>query len=303
MVRFKLDLSLRSQKTKLKISLMKITFAHLAPLSILGLALACTDPASDDGETTVADTGDMDDESDATIEDGETETSTEAGETAETETTGETGGEACGELPCEDALILDLSLQDSVAEGEVNSTQDGEDWVSVVDATAGGSMAAASNPWIYLRMTPEGLEKVAIDDYAAMESTAWQFAAKRYGIRVNSGTSGPGCVRVAAVDGSYAELSAAPDSAEYAAEDFYDDSCTLVDDSLGLGDPNYLLADWWGYAGCVTTTGQVFLVELDDGTVAKLTIEAYYGEGQEGCNTMGTMGSESAMLTWRWRLL
>ena len=54
-------------------------------------------------------------------------------------------------ISCEDAIILDLSLHDDkVSEGDVTNVEDGVDFVSVVDATAGGFGASTSNPWIYV---------------------------------------------------------------------------------------------------------------------------------------------------------
>ena len=210
----------------------------------------------------------------------------------------------CGALACEDALALDLSLQEAVSAGAVSSIQVGDDWVSEVDATAGGTMAAPTNPWVYLRFGVDGLEKVEIDDFAALSSGAWDIAAKRFGVRVNSGSSGPGCVEVAAVDGAFAEVDEAPDPTSFAAEDFYDDSCVLVEDMSGQpGSAAFAMAGWWGYAGCVTTTGQVYVLSLADGQLVKLTVEAYYGEGQTACNEDGAMGSGSAEMTWRWRYL
>ena len=55
---------------------------------------------------------------------------------------------------------------------------------SMVDATAGGIMDAPTNPWIYLRFTPEGLRKVEVDDLQALESTDWDIAAKRFGLDI-----------------------------------------------------------------------------------------------------------------------
>ena len=69
------------------------------------------------------------------------------------------------EISCEDALFLDLSLQDDkISEGDVVSTQSGDDFVTTVDATAGGYSSATSNHWVYLKFTDDGAEKVDIND-------------------------------------------------------------------------------------------------------------------------------------------
>ncbi len=228
-------------------------------------------------------------------------------ESSASDTDEPTGGPAdgCAQVPvaCADAAIQDLSLQEKISTGTVTGTQDGDDWVSKVDATAGGSMNAAMNAWLYLRFTDTGLEKVELDDVAALTSSDWDIAAKRYGIRVNSGASGPSCVGVAAGTGAYTEVAAAPDDASFAGESYYTADCTLVQDDHMLGDPSYLMAGWWGYEGCVKTTGAPFVLRLADGRALKLVIEAYYEEGQAACNDSNAMGTGGAKMTWRWRFL
>jgi hypothetical protein len=238
---------------------------------------------------------------------GETATASETtdpGETTSEPTTGEPAG-GCEQVPvtCVDAAIQDLSLQEKVSEGVVASTRDGDDWLTKLDASAGGTMNAAMNAWLYLRFTDDGLAKVEIDDIAALTSSDWDIAAKRYGIRVNSGSSGPSCVTVAAGTGEYAALGAAPVDASFAAERYYTDDCALVPDDHTLGDPDYQMATWWAYEGCVKTTGSPFVLRLADERALKLVVEAYYGEGQAACNESNAMGTDSAQMTWRWRFL
>ncbi|NVB39883.1 HmuY family protein [Pseudenhygromyxa sp. WMMC2535] len=283
-------------------------FIFAPALALLVSSGACTDDAGADtdesGETGSSETADTEAGDDTTDTDTDTDTdvgeeSTDVGETTDT---GE--GELCGDIPCEDALILDLSLQEKVAEGAVSSVQEGDDWVSSVDATAGGTANAATNPWVYMRFGAAGLEKLDIDDYDALSSADWHIATKRYGIRVNSGSAGPGCVTVASANGAYADIDAVPGDASFSVENFYDDECVLIEDASGLaGNPNYNMAQWWGYTGCVTTTGQVYLIDLGDAGVVKFVVDAYYAEGQETCNQSGTMGTGSAEVTWRWRFL
>jgi hypothetical protein len=206
---------------------------------------------------------------------------------------------------CEDALVLDLGFVEGVvSEGAVESTPDGEGFVSQVDASAGGLQSAPMNPWVYLRFGDDGLERVGIDDFESLESYDWHIAAKRFGIRLNSGTGGPSCVHGAALDGmAYEDVTELPAGTELAPEAFFDEECTLVDDGTGQGSPGYLLTPWWSYSGCVATTGVPFVLELHDGRTLKLVIDAYYGEGQAGCNESGAMGQDSAHFTWRWSFL
>ena len=69
------------------------------------------------------------------------------------------------EIACLDDLILDLSLQaDKISDGAVSNEQDGNDFVTSVDGSAGGYMEASNNPWVYIKFTAQGAEKVEIDD-------------------------------------------------------------------------------------------------------------------------------------------
>ncbi len=288
------------------------TLSATAKIAVLCTLFACSgdDSAgqSESGETTDATATATDSNSNSGDVTGTTGATGEDPSTGEDSSTSSSGGDStgegalCSELACEDALVLDLSLQESVAETDVSSIVDGEDWLASVDASAGGSAGAATNPWLYMRFTDTGLEKVDIDDFAALTSSQWHIAAKRFGVRVNSGSSGPGCVEVALAGDVYSEVDSAPDSG-FAEESFYDGSCALIVDGSGIGGPNYAMTSWWGYNGCVTTSEQVFAVALDDQRVVKLVIEAYYAEGQEGCNESGAMGTGSAEMTWRWRFL
>ncbi len=222
------------------------------------------------------------------------------------DTEGETTGvTACGEaVPCEDEMILDLGLVGgTVSSGAVGNIVDGADWITTLDATAGGIVDAPNNPWTYLRFTDAGLEQVELDDLQALESESWHIAAKRFGVRINSGSSGPGCVSVATLEGDYAAVDALPDDATLRTEAFYDGSCSILDDGSGAGGPNYALTPWWFYPGCVGVTYVPFVLELDDGRLVKFMVESYYESGQTECNDTGAMGSGSANFTWRWSFL
>ena len=209
------------------------------------------------------------------------------------------------EVPCVDQIILDLGLQDDkVAEGSVETSTDGADFVTEVDARAGGMMNAASNPWVYVKLTRTGTEKVEIDDETALESMDWDLAFKRFNIRVNSGTSGPSCVGSDALSNEdYDSLSEAPADVEYSYEEFYTAECAFIDDRSGLENPLLVLGEWWTYPGCVATSMIPHVMQLADGSVVKLVVEEYYGSGQDNCNSGGGMGSDSALITFRWAYL
>lgn len=231
--------------------------------------------------------------------DGKDTSDTAGGDTAEVET--------CDphEVPCLDEMILDLSLHDDkVSDGEVSTATDGDDFVTTVDARAGGYNNASRNPWVYVRFAPDGATRVDIDDETALESQEWHMALRRYVVRLNSGDSGPSCVSVAQLRGDYANVDAVPDDAEFVEEDFYSDECAMVDDGFGMNSPAVAMSDWWTYVSCTETTEKPFLLQLEDGSVMKLVVEAYYdGEGQQECNEQGSTSAESAVFTLRWRFL
>ena len=208
------------------------------------------------------------------------------------------------EVDCIDDLILDLSLHDDkVSEGDVVTEFDGADFVTAIDATAGGFNNAAQNAWVYLKFTDDGAEKVEIDDETALESMDWDLSARRFILRLNGGSSGPSCVGAATfMESSYDELTEIPDGLTYGEDDYYTSDCTLINDSSGLPDnPQVVLGAWWEYPGCVATTGYPHLIQTADGRVLKLVVEAYYATGQEDCNASGTPGGDSANLSVRWR--
>ena len=210
------------------------------------------------------------------------------------------------ELACFDSVILDLSLQDdAVSEGSVETTEEGDDFVTLVDASAGGFNNATSNPWVYLKFEDSGATKVSIDDETALESMDWDMSLRRFMIRLNGGDSGPSCVSATTLlEQSYEDLSSAPAGLTYFADAFYTSDCTLINDSSGLpGSPQLSLGSWWEYPGCVKTTNYPHLIQLADGRIIKLRVEQYYGSGQDDCNSNGSPGSDSGQIVLRWRYL
>ena len=73
---------------------------------------------------------------------------------------------------------------------------------------------------------------------------------------------------------TYSDIYEVPDDVEWQSEDFYDDECQMATDLLG--GPDTLLNGWWTYESCVETTGIPYLLQLEDGGVMKLAIEAYF---------------------------
>jgi hypothetical protein len=229
-------------------------------------------------------------------------------------TTDDTGGggdtiteavcEEPAEVSCVDELILDLSLHDDkVSEGDVSTGTDGDDFVTDIDASAGGYNNATNEAWVYLKFTEDGAEKVEIDDETALESMDWDLAARRFIVRLNGGSSGPSCVgAVTFRESTYEELTEIPDGVTYGVDNYYTSDCTIINDSSGLPDsPQVVLGSWWSYSACVATTGYPHLIQTADGRVLKLVVEQYYGSGQDDCNSSDVAGNDSANLKMRWR--
>ncbi len=212
------------------------------------------------------------------------------------------------EPACIDEIILDLSLHDNkVSDGAVTTEADGAGFRSSIDASAGGYNNASRNPWVYVRFTETGLERVDIDDETALEDTSWHLALRRFIVRVNSGDSGPGCVGAAPLFGTaYDDVSAAPDGLTFREDDFYTEDCTIVNDSSGLpGSPQVAMGSWWSYpSSCVATTGTPFVLDLGPDGAVKLVIDEYYADGgQAECNETGATTADSGYYTMRWAAL
>lgn len=212
--------------------------------------------------------------------------------------------EAPAQMACEDALILNLGLQDDrSSDGELTSTALGDGVFELqVDASAGGLSQAPSEPWVYLRFGAEGAERVDIDDESALDSMDWHLAMRRFQLRLNGGSSGPSCVgALPRLEESFEAVQAQAHDADFIQDAFFTESCELINDTSGLpSSPQLALGPWWSYPGCVATTGVPFVVQLDDGQQLKLVVDSYYAEGQADCNSEGKMGTDSAHFTMRW---
>lgn len=182
-----------------------------------------------------------------------------------------------GEVPCIDQQFAQLMLFENVANGGIveEGTTPGI-FDTHIDTTAGGLTATES--FVYARFTERGLEKVAISDEDAFYSTDWHIAFRRYVMRLNSGVSGPGNVTGArtAPMTDFAALSSAPTDLPYRAEQYYTASCEFVPDTSGIGAPSTVLSSFWSYAGCLSMTGNVFVLKLPDGRHVKFVVRAYY---------------------------
>ncbi len=65
-------------------------------------------------------------------------------------------------ITCEDKIISDLSLHDDQGAGYTGSVAtivEGEDFVTTIDASAGGMNDSGNNPWVYVKFTVDGAEQ------------------------------------------------------------------------------------------------------------------------------------------------
>ncbi|MDF1564441.1 MAG: HmuY family protein [Deltaproteobacteria bacterium] len=220
-------------------------------------------------------------------------------------------GPLCEELvrpPCEDTMFLEMNLQSTIAPGQIVTLADGEGgFDSHVDATAGGFMANPPDAYVYAKFTPNGLQKVELSDEDATLSHDWDIAFHRFVIRINSGASGASCVTAAGLPTSvlYADVTEVPTGLTFVEDDFYDESCNFIDDGSGLGtSPLTALSGFYAYTSCVSMTGQIFIVQLRDGSHVKLEVESYYEPTkQEQCDTLQTAptpptGSGNIRMHW-----
>jgi len=194
---------------------------------------------------------------------------------------------------CEDTMFLEMNFQSTRASEGIVSSSDGlGGFQSMVDATAGGFMPASPESFVYARFTETGLEKLPLSDDEATLSMDWDIAFHRYVVRLNGGDSGPSCVAAARLPETtlFADLSEVPPSTSYEVENYYDDSCVMIDDGYGLStSPGTLLSPFYSYLSCVAMTGQVFLIQLRDGRVVKFEVESYYSlDKQAACDSAGT---------------
>lgn len=216
---------------------------------------------------------------------------------------GGSGGEAGAS--CETVREAVLGPIASVSTGLVEVTSDsGASVITLrVDASAGGYMAAASNPYIYVNLATRA--RVDVTDVQADSSTAWDLALKRDNLRANSGDSGPGDARVAVLEGVDfdAVTSADAATADFQQDHFIDaETCEpIVDD---IGKPLTTFGNWYDYDADtmgLTPGDKVYLVRAANGTTLyKLAITGYYLDVSDG---MGGTAKKSAVYSLKYRAL
>ncbi len=209
-------------------------------------------------------------------------------------------------LKCSDQTISSLDLKSNVATGLITNGSDAVGFKATVNATGGGFTPTES--YVYARFTDLGLEKVALDDMAAIDSMDWDIAFRRYVIRINSGDSGPSCVAAQVQPGTYESITAVPAGYLPEGDDFLRKvACTFIDDGSGLGtSPRTALSAYYQYAGCVSMTGKPFVLTTHTGRHVKLVVTTYYATeaAQTTCDsTMSSGGAVGGTVRMRWTFL
>jgi hypothetical protein len=220
---------------------------------------------------------------------------------------GAPASEDAREVPCTDNSISQLMLFDVPATGRIQEEAgSGGGFQHHIDTSAGGLTPKES--FVYGRFSEAGLDKVAMTDEEAFESTRWDIAFRRYVIRLNSGVSGPGTVTGArtAPGTEFATLREVPEGLMYRTEAYFTDNCEYVPDTSGIGAPAAALSSFWSYQSCVQMTGNIYVIALPEERHVKLEVLSYYTpENQRTCDQTGQvpMPSGAGNLRIRWAFL
>lgn len=191
---------------------------------------------------------------------------------------------------CTSARDTALKPVEKVSTGEVKTLDTSGDVKTLyVDASAGGSAMATSNPWIYVDLSTAS--RVDVNDKAALSDTSWDLAIKRPVLRSNSGDSGAGTGGAVLLAGKSfdAVTGAEAKAATPRAEDWFDDTCTAKTDPTGAIKTSF--DGWYQYDSStmkLTATAGTWIVRGARGALYKLEIQTYYA------NPDGTVGTTSA---------
>jgi hypothetical protein len=220
----------------------------------------------------------------------------DSGESSDSGGTGSANSNTKREVPCTDESVSELTLFDEPNPAKVFNDPLEEGFQTEVDATAGGM--SPSESFIYLKFNDDGLKPVELSDEAAFDSLDWDLAIRRYIIRLNSGVSGPGIVKAARTKpgSTFDNVDKVPDGLEFRVEEYFTDSCVLVNDTSGLGAPGTALASFWSYKPCVKMTHNIYIIEIARPKTRhiKLEVMGYYPpDRQKICDATDMVPSPS----------
>jgi hypothetical protein len=208
-------------------------------------------------------------------------------------------------VACTDEATAALRLhQEANPNPVISAALGGGVFESRLDASGGG--IAPTQSFLYVRFTPDGLQKVALGDEEAFASMEWDLAFRRYIIRSNGGASGPSCAEAALSDRPFESLTAVPASLGYESDKFLaPPTCALTPDGSPLGGPLTAIYDYYSYEACLAMTGRAFVLRLGDGRNVALEILGYYPDAvQTFCNENnrlpgGPSGAGQFRLRWK----
>jgi hypothetical protein len=221
-----------------------------------------------------------------------TESTTDAGTDAPTATAdaggAETGGDAGGAM-CSAAIDQNLKLVDKVATTNVSILSDANGTrLLFIDASAGGPMGAATNPYIYVNL--ETATRVNVTDKTARTSNDWDLALKRAVLFTNGGDAGGGMGGTISVMKPFDSVTKADASGTFAPEAFFDASCNLNTDQVGSVMTTF--SNWYNYDlnnNTLSPMATTFVVKGGTGKLYKLAIQNYYGQPDGGMGMAGAL--------------
>ena len=199
------------------------------------------------------------------------------------------GREGGQEQTCTAAAEQLLQPIDSVSTGEVTELgTDGDITTVFVDASAGGTAGASSNPRLYVSLASRS--RVDVTDKTAGTSAAWDLALKRAVLFTNGGHGGSGQGEAAFLPGKeIAEVTAADaTSATFRQEVFFDAECNPQTDEAGAVRTSF--DGWYDYelaTHAVTPKLGTWLVKGATGQLFKVQIMTYTGLPDGGIGMSG----------------
>gem|GEM_PF-937006 len=251
--------------------------AFLIPLAFM----ACSEttevaPVSDGGASITPDAdGGIIERPDATAV-------TDGGRTTDATTDAEAGA------TCTAAREQLLKPIDAVSTGAVDVlATNGAVRTVYVDASAGGTAAASTNPRVYLSL--DTAAKANVTDETAPTSTGWDLALKRAVLFTNSGDGGSGQGGAVLVTKSFESVTAADASGKvFAAESFFEPDCTAKVDATGAVKTSF--DGWYDYdmaTNGLSPRAGTWLVKGATGKLFKLRIVSYYATPEGGVGQAG----------------
>lgn len=182
------------------------------------------------------------------------------------------------------AFITLLAALSAPAFGKSTTQLDNGDFLTLIDATAGGAFTTEPHDFTYFSFTLQDV--VALTEAEAVQSAEWHIAFKRSEIRLNGGISGPGNVRGF-------DLMGAEDVIAEEAFDAITSTDVPTADAFIADGPAYAISEWYSYNSSshrIEVTGNAYELRTADGQFAKFVVDAIAGASR----------SDAGRITFRW---